>query len=53
MTNLPTVTGEFTLRNSFLGDSKQICVVTRDLHRTMEGMVRVGIGPWMVSHFSA
>ncbi len=52
MTNLPTVTGEFTLSNSFLGDSKQICVVTRDLQRTMRGMVRVGIGPWMVYTFS-
>jgi hypothetical protein len=51
MTNLPTVTGENTLSNSFLGDNIQICVVSRDLHRTMEGLVRTGIGPWRVYTF--
>jgi len=52
MTDPPAVTGQFTLSNSFLGDTKQICVVTRDLQRTMEGMARAGIGPWMVYTFS-
>jgi len=51
MAQLPEVTGEMTLSNSFLGDSKQICVVTRDLQRTMEGLVRAGIGPWSVYTF--
>ena len=51
MTPLPAVTGDNTLSNSFLGDNIQICVVTRDLHRTMRGLVRTGIGPWRVYTF--
>ncbi len=51
MAELPTVTGANTLSNSFLGDNIQICVVTRDFHRTMEGLVRAGIGPWRVYTF--
>jgi hypothetical protein len=51
MTNLPAVTGANTLSNSFLGDNIQICVVTRDFRRTMEGLVRAGIGPWRVYTF--
>ena len=51
MAALPTVTGDNTLANSFLGDNTQICVVTRDLQRTMEGLVRAGIGPWGVYTF--
>ncbi|MGD9536290.1 MAG: VOC family protein [Alphaproteobacteria bacterium] len=52
MAAIPKVTGENTLSNSFLGDNIQICVVTRDFHRTMEGLVRTGIGPWKVFTFS-
>ncbi|MEZ5668836.1 MAG: VOC family protein [Alphaproteobacteria bacterium] len=51
MTALPTVTSENTLSNSFLGSNMQICVVTRDFMRTMEGLVRTGIGPWRVYTF--
>jgi hypothetical protein len=51
MAELPTVTGATTLSNSFLGDNMQICVVTRDFRRTMEGLVRAGIGPWRVYTF--
>lgn len=52
MLELPGVTGANTLSNSFLGDNIQICVVTRDFQKTMEGMVRAGIGPWQVHTFS-
>jgi hypothetical protein len=34
-----------------LGEAIQICVVTRDLRRTMGGLVRAGIGPWSVYTF--
>jgi hypothetical protein len=51
MGHLPAVTGANTLSNSFLGDNIQICVVTRDFRRTMEGLVQAGIGPWRVYTF--
>lgn len=47
----PTVTGPVTLSNSFLSETIQVCVVTRDHRRTLEGMVRAGIGPWRVYTF--
>jgi methylmalonyl-CoA/ethylmalonyl-CoA epimerase len=47
----PTVTGESSLSNSFVGNTKQICLVTRDIYRTMAGLVKVGIGPWSVYTF--
>lgn len=53
MAGLPAVTGVNTLSNSFLGDNIQICVVTRDFRRTMEGLVRAGIGPWRVYTFDS
>jgi hypothetical protein len=40
------------LDTSFLGDTVQIGVVSRDLDRTAWGMVRAGIGPWQVFTFS-
>ena len=30
----------------FLGKAIEICIVTRDVDRTMAGMWRMGIGPW-------
>ncbi|MEM8806136.1 MAG: VOC family protein [Cyanobacteria bacterium P01_G01_bin.38] len=46
------VINEATLSNQFLGDVIEICIVTRDYRRTMEGLVRLGIGPWRVYTFS-
>jgi methylmalonyl-CoA/ethylmalonyl-CoA epimerase len=46
------VTGPASLSNSFLGDTIQVCVVTRDLRRTLDGFVQLGIGPWRVYTFS-
>jgi hypothetical protein len=46
------VVGSAELDTSFVGNVVQVCVVTRDLHRTMSGMVRLGIGPWQVHTFS-
>ena len=34
-----------------LGHLVQVCVVTRDYQRTMEGLVKAGIGPWRVYTF--
>lgn len=46
-----TVTSETTLSNSFVGDTMQICVVTRDIYRTLEQFVRIGVGPWRIYTF--
>jgi hypothetical protein len=46
------VVGAAELDNSFVGSVMQVCVVSRDLRRTMAGMVRLGIGPWQVHTFS-
>jgi methylmalonyl-CoA/ethylmalonyl-CoA epimerase len=45
---LPTVLGPTELSNSFLGNLVQVCVVTRDHRRTLDGFVRLGIGPWAI-----
>ncbi len=36
----------------FLGNVVEIAIVTRDHRRTMEGLWRLGIGPWRVYTFS-
>lgn len=36
----------------FLGNPAEIAIVTRDCKRTMEGLWRLGIGPWRVYTFS-
>ncbi|MFE2186386.1 hypothetical protein [Streptomyces sp. NPDC059455] len=33
---------------ALLGDVVQICVVTSDIRRTIDGYLRMGIGPWRV-----
>jgi methylmalonyl-CoA/ethylmalonyl-CoA epimerase len=49
---LPRVISEFQLSNSFLGKIVEVCLVTEDHQRTMEGLVRLGIGPFRVYMFS-
>ncbi len=44
----PAVISETRLSNSFLGKLIEVCIVTADYRRTIEGLVRLGIGPWMV-----
>lgn len=51
MATLPTVTGPVTMSNSFLTETIQVCIVTKDHRRVMEGMVQAGIGPWRVYTF--
>jgi methylmalonyl-CoA/ethylmalonyl-CoA epimerase len=51
-TDTPTVQSPTALDNSFVGNTVQLCVVSRDLQRTMQGMVNLGIGPWQVFTFS-
>ena len=41
-----------SLPKSFLGNAIEIALVTRDHKRTMEGLYRLGIGPWQVHTFS-
>jgi methylmalonyl-CoA/ethylmalonyl-CoA epimerase len=49
----PTVVSATELSNSFLGELIEICIVTADHQRTMEGLVRLGIGPWRVYTFDS
>ena len=51
--SLPTVLSATTLSNGFLGKLIEICFVTTDHRRTMEGLVRLGIGPWRVYTFDS
>jgi methylmalonyl-CoA/ethylmalonyl-CoA epimerase len=46
------VLSDSQLSNSFLGDAIEICIVTRDYRKTMEGLVKLGIGPWRVYTFT-
>jgi methylmalonyl-CoA/ethylmalonyl-CoA epimerase len=34
------------LADDLLGDMVQVCLVSRDCQRTMDGLLRLGIGPW-------
>lgn len=52
MRAIPTVTGENSLSNSFISEAIQICIVTRDHRKTMDGMVKLGIGPWRIYTFA-
>lgn len=45
---LPAVVSPSELSNAFLGDLVQVCIVARDHRAVIEGMVRLGIGPWAV-----
>jgi hypothetical protein len=49
----PAVVSATELSNSFLGNLLEICFVTRDHRRTMEGLVRLGIGPWRIYTFDS
>ena len=40
------------MSDPFLGKVVEIAIVTRDHQRTMEGLWRLGIGPWQVHTFS-
>ena len=50
---LPEVLSETALDNAFLGRLVEVCFVTEDHQRTMEGLVRLGIGPFRVYTFDA
>lgn len=41
------------LQNPFLGSIAEICIVTPDHQRTMDGLLRLGIGPFQVFDFNA
>ncbi len=49
----PAVVSATELSNSFLGGLLEICFVTADHRRTMEGLVRLGIGPWRIYTFDS
>jgi methylmalonyl-CoA/ethylmalonyl-CoA epimerase len=49
--NPPASKGRVT--DPFLGNVIEIAIVTRDHRHTMEGLWRLGIGPWQVHTFSS
>lgn len=49
---LPQVVTDDRMTNAFLGNVVELAIVTGDHRKTMEGMVRLGIGPWRVYTFS-
>ncbi len=51
-TQAPEVRDDKTLDNSFITETIQICVVTRDFRRTVDGYLKLGIGPWAVYDFA-
>ena len=50
---LPAVLSETELSNAFLGNLVEVCFATEDHQRTMEGLVRLGIGPFRVYTFDS
>jgi hypothetical protein len=48
---LPTVISPTNLSNTFLGDLIQVCTVTRDHRRAIDGMIKLGFGPWTIRTF--
>lgn len=52
-TSLPQVVSATELSNSFLGKLLEVCFVTKDYRRTMQGLVQLGIGPWRVYTFDS
>jgi len=48
---LPTEFRAVNLSNAFLGDVIQICTVTRDHRKAVDGMVKLGFGPWAIRTF--
>ena len=51
-TDLAEALGRGGIADRFLGNAVEIAIVTRDHRRTMEGLWRLGIGPWQVYTFS-
>ncbi len=51
-TNVVKALGRDSITDPFLGNAIEIAIVTRDHKRTMEGLCRLGIGPWQVHTFS-
>lgn len=52
LSKLPTVLSEDTLSNTMLGNVVELCIVTDDHVKTMQGLIQLGIGPWAVYTFS-
>jgi methylmalonyl-CoA/ethylmalonyl-CoA epimerase len=50
--DIATVIGTDSLADPFLGNVIEIAIVTADAQRTMEGLCRMGIGPWQVHTFT-
>jgi glyoxalase/bleomycin resistance protein/dioxygenase superfamily protein len=53
MNKAPEVNSKTALSNSSLGNLIQVCLVTRDHRKAIDGMVRLGLGPWTIRTFDS
>ncbi|PVH92506.1 hypothetical protein DM02DRAFT_619899 [Periconia macrospinosa] len=51
-TALTPSSSPLTVSPSFLGNIDEICIVTPDVHKTISGLARLGIGPFHVFDFT-
>lgn len=45
---VPKAVNDKRLDNSIISEAMQICIVTRDHRRTIDGFIAAGIGPWAI-----
>jgi len=48
MVSVPKVLSEFEMDNTMITGTIQVNIVSRDIKRTLQGFVDLGIGPWRV-----
>lgn len=53
MYKIPSVVSRTQLSNTFLGELVQVCIVTRDHRRAIDGLVNMGFGPWAIRTFDS
>ncbi|MEH6442725.1 MAG: VOC family protein [Oceanospirillaceae bacterium] len=49
---MPEVVSDEALSNTYLGNVVELAIITKDHRKTMQGMVKLGIGPWAVYEFT-
>jgi hypothetical protein len=52
LSEMPEVLSDEILSNTFLGNVIELAIVTSDHRKTMEGLVKLGIGPWAIYEFN-
>ena len=52
ITAMPEVVSDEALSNTFLGNVVELALITSDHRKTMDGLIKLGIGPWAVYEFN-